>query len=124
METKRILVVDDEPDIAETIKMNLELEGYDCDVAHDGFAAVEKVYEEAPSLIILDVRLPKKNGYQVCRLLKFDPNYKDIPIIMLTARTQDSDLQTGKNMGADAYLTKPFDMNNLIQHVKQHLPAA
>lgn len=121
MDKKKVLLVDDEPDIVDTIKFNLEFEGFECVAAHDGFAAVEKAHEEMPNLIILDVRLPKKNGYQVCRLLKFDPKFKHIPIIMLTARTQEADIQTGKTTGADEYMTKPFDMNELVQRVKNYL---
>jgi len=121
MDKKRILIVDDEPDIVETIRYNLELEGYQCLVAYDGYTAIETVHREHPNLIILDIRLPKKNGYQVSRLLKFDKNYKDIPILMLTARTREEDKLIGMNTGADEYLTKPFEMSDLLGHVRNKL---
>jgi len=121
MSQKKILIVDDEHDIAETIKLSLEIEGYQCLVSHDGYDAIEKVHKEMPNLIILDIRLPKKNGYQVSRLLKFDERYRNIPIIMLTARAQQSDKEIGKSTGADEYLTKPFDMNVLVGHVNRYL---
>ena len=121
MKKKKILIVDDEPDIVDTIKFNLELDGYDCLVSYDGLNAIEKVHREIPDLILLDVRLPKRNGYQVCRLLKFDEKYKHIPILMLTARAQQSDRQLGKNTGADEYITKPFEMDELVRHVKRYL---
>jgi len=121
MNKKRILIVDDEPDIVETIRCNLELEGYDCLVAYDGFTAIEKAHREQPNLIILDVRLPKKNGYQVSRLLKFDKNFKHIPILMLTARAREHDRMIGKSTGANEYITKPFEMSELLGHVKRYL---
>ena len=121
MAVKRILIVDDEPDIVETVKFSLELEGYHCLVSYDGLEAIEKVHQEMPDLIILDVRLPKKNGYQVCRLLKFDEKYKHIPILLLTARAQQSDRLIGKQTGADEYITKPFEMDELVRSVKRYL---
>ena len=121
---KKILIVDDEPDIAETIRFKLESEGYHCSVSNNGYDAVEKVHKDMPDLIILDVRLPKKNGYQVCRLLKFDEEYKHIPIFMLTARTQPSDKMLGKYAGANAYITKPFKMEILLKYVNGYLQKA
>lgn len=124
MNKKRILVVDDEPDIVETIRYNLQLEGYDCLAANDGFTALGKARREHPDLIILDVRLPKMNGYQVSRLLKFDKNFKHIPILMLTARAREEDRTLGESTGADEYITKPFDMNVLLGHVKRYLESS
>jgi DNA-binding response OmpR family regulator len=121
MSKKRILIVDDEPDLLETVQINLEIEGYECLVAYDGFRGFERARKEKPDLIILDVMLPGMNGYKVCRLLKFDEKYKHIPIIMLTAETQDKDRQTGQETGADFYMTKPFSADKLLAKVREYL---
>lgn len=121
MDKARVLIVDDEPDIVESIKFNLELEGFECLVAHDGEDALLKAKREKPNLILLDIMLPKINGYKIARLLKFDQSYKDIPIIMLTARTQKTDIQLGEETGADEYVTKPFDMEMLVGLAKKYL---
>ena len=101
MDKKMVLVVDDEPDVVESIKFSLGLEGIKNLVAYDGEEALDKAKKEKPDLIILDIMLPKMNGYKIARLLKFDDAYKNIPIIMLTARTQDKDMQLGEETGAD-----------------------
>jgi len=121
MTNKRVLIVDDEPDIVESIKFNLELEKIECIVAFDGEEALSKARKENPDVIILDVMLPKINGYKIARMLKFDETYKHIPIIMLTARTQQTDIELGQETGADEYVTKPFDMDMLVALVKKHL---
>jgi DNA-binding response OmpR family regulator len=121
MDSKRVLIVDDEPDIVETIKFNLELENIQCLTAENGERALAVARQEKPDLIILDIMLPKMNGYKVARLLKFDEAYKHIPIIMLTARTQKADIKLGEETGADEYLTKPFDMDLLIDLVGKYL---
>jgi two-component system alkaline phosphatase synthesis response regulator PhoP len=121
MDKKRVLIVDDEPDIVETIQFILESEGFECLAAYDGEDALLKARTENPDLILLDIMLPKINGYQVCRLLKFDEKYKDIPIIMLTAKVQESDKFWGKESGADDYVTKPFEMEILIQKIQGYL---
>ena len=121
MEKQRVLIVDDEPDIVESIKFNLELEKIECIEAYDGEEALSKAKKENPGVIILDIMLPKINGYKICRLLKFDESYKHIPIIMLTARTQEKDIELGEETGADEYVTKPFDMDMLVALVKKYL---
>lgn len=121
MGTKRVLIVDDEPDILETIKFNLEFENIDCLEAYDGEAALETARKEKPDLILLDIMLPKMNGYKVARLLKYDDAYKDIPIIMLTARSQKADIALGEETGADEYVTKPFDIDHLLALVRKYL---
>jgi DNA-binding response OmpR family regulator len=118
---KRVLIVDDEPDIVEAIRFNLELEDYECLVARDGEEALTKAKKEMPDLILLDIMLPKMNGYKVSRLLKFDKAYSHIPIIMLTARTQDKDVQLGGETGADEYVKKPFDADELIKLIRKYL---
>jgi len=121
MPKKRILIVDDEPDLLEMVQINLEMEGYECLVAYDGFRGFERARKEKPDLIILDVMLPGMNGYKVCRLLKFDEKYKYIPIIMLTAEAHEKDRQTGQETGVDLYMTKPFSADKLLAKVKEYL---
>jgi DNA-binding response OmpR family regulator len=123
MTNKRVLIVDDEPDIVETVQYCLEYEKIDCLVARNGQEALKLARRENPDVMILDVMLPGLNGYKVARLLKFDKSYRDIPIIMLTARAQANDIRTGEETGADEYLTKPFDLEQLTARVKKHLNA-
>ncbi len=119
---KRILIVDDEVFIAETVKFALEHAGYECLVAADGIEAVRMTREANPDLILLDIMLPKLNGFKVCRLLKFDEKFKHIAIIMMTARTQEKDRTLGMETGADEYMTKPFEMETMLRLVRKHLP--
>lgn len=118
---KRILVVDDEIDLVETLRFSLELEGYEVLVAYNGEDALHLARNESPDLILLDVMLPKMDGYKVCRLLKFDSRFRHIPIFMLTAKTQDKDRMIGEQTGADEYITKPFEMEDLMKKVKEYL---
>ncbi len=121
MNKKRILVVDDEVDLVETVRFSLELEGFEVLVAHNGEEALNQARKENPDLILLDLMLPKLDGYKVCRLLKFDERYKHIPILMLTAKTQEKDKTMGMETGANEYITKPFDMDELMKKVKNYL---
>ncbi|MCX8118579.1 MAG: response regulator [Desulfobacterota bacterium] len=121
MSQKKILVVDDELDLVETLRFSLELEGFEVLVAHNGEDGLNLARKENPDLILLDLMLPKLDGYKVCRLLKFDERYKHIPILMLTAKTQEKDKAMGLETGANEYITKPFDMDELIKKVKGYL---
>jgi len=121
MNPKKILVVDDEVDLLETIRFPLEIEGYNVLVAYNGEEALNQARKENPDLILLDLMLPKLDGYKVCRLLKFDERYKHIPILMLTAKTQEKDKVLGMETGADEYITKPFEMDYLLKKVKEYL---
>ena len=121
MNPKKILVVDDEVDLLETIRFPLEIEGYNVLVAYNGEEALNQARKENPDLILLDLMLPKLDGYKVCRLLKFDERYKHIPILMLTAKTQEKDKVLGMETGADEYITKPFEMDYLMEKVKAYL---
>lgn len=121
MSKKRILIVDDEPDLVETIQVALEIENYETLVAFEGYRGLDRARNERPDLIILDVMLPGMNGYKVCRLLKFDEQYKRIPIIMLTAEAQERDRRTGEETGADFYMTKPFSTDKLLAKVHEFL---
>ena len=121
MNPKKILVVDDEVDLVETVRFPLEIEGYNVLVAYNGEEALDRARKENPDLILLDLMLPKLDGYKVCRLLKFDERYKHIPILMLTAKTQEKDKVLGMETGADEYITKPFEMDYLLKKVKEYL---
>ncbi len=121
MNPKKILVVDDEVDLVETVRFPLEMEGYHVLVSYNGEDALNQARKESPDLILLDLMLPKLDGYKVCRLLKFDERYKHIPILMLTAKTQEKDKVLGLETGADEYITKPFEMDYLMEKVKEYL---
>lgn len=118
---KKILLVEDEPDILSMVKMRLEATGYTVITATDGNTSYNKAKSEFPDLIIHDLMLPDMDGYQVCRLLKFDPKYKHIPIIMLTAKSQDIDRELGLKVGVDYYMTKPFETKELLDKIKELL---
>ncbi|NOZ25800.1 MAG: response regulator [Nitrospirae bacterium] len=119
----RILVAEDSMTDLQFIKNALKETGYEILTASDGDEAEQKVRSESVDLIILDVVMPKKNGFQVCRSLKRDEKYSHIPIIMITSKTQDSDRFWGLKQGADEYVTKPFEPADLLNAVKKHLPA-
>ena len=121
MASNKILIVDDEEDLVMMLKMRLEAAGYQTVAAHDGQAALEATRKEKPDLIILDLMLPKIDGYKVCRLLKFDEKYKNIPIIMFSARAQDADKELGEEVGANAYITKPFEPQVLLAKIHELL---
>lgn len=121
MDQKKILIVDDEVDLVETLLFPLEMEGFNVLVSYNGEDALKQARKESPDLILLDLMLPKLDGYKVCRLLKFDERYKHIPILMLTAKTQEKDKLLGKETGADEYITKPFDIDELMKKVKAYL---
>lgn len=116
---KKILVVDDEVQLVEMVKIRLEAAGYGVVCAYDGLDALEKAKKEKPDLIILDLMLPKMDGYKVCGLLKNDSRYSNIPIIMFTARAQDEDAALGRSLGAEAYVTKPFDPKLLLGKIAE-----
>ncbi len=118
----RILIAEDSATDLEYIKSALKETGHELIVAMDGEEAERKAKTENPDLIILDVVMPKKNGYQVCRDLKKDEKFKNIPIIMVTSKSQESDKFWGKKQGADEYITKPYEPIDLLLAVKKYLP--
>lgn len=118
---KNILIVDDEQDIVESLKFVLETAGYNCYTAFDGEEGLRLAKEIMPDLIILDVMMPKINGYKISRLLKYDSKYKKIPILMITARSQEEDKLIGEETGADEYITKPFDLDDVLKQVEKYL---
>jgi two-component system alkaline phosphatase synthesis response regulator PhoP len=121
MSQKKILIVDDEIDLVETIRFPLESEGFTVLVAYNGEDGLNQARKELPDLIILDIMLPKLDGYKVCRLLKFDERYKNIPILMLTARAQEKDRLMGVEARADEYISKPFELDKLLEKIKSYL---
>lgn len=118
MNTKKILVVDDEQHIQELIRYNLEIIGFKVQTADSGEEALEQIKKEAPDLIILDLMLPGIDGLEVCKQVKMDENTKSIPIIMLTAKSEEFDKVLGLELGADDYITKPFSVRELSARVK------
>ncbi len=118
---KRILIIEDYPHIVDILRMRLESSGYEVLAAYDGKEGLQKAREEQPDLIILDIMLPKLNGFKVCRLLKFDAKYKHIPIFMLTSRKKSSDIETGKETGADEYIVKPYEIGELMALIERYI---
>jgi len=117
----KILAVDDERHIVRLVEVNLARAGYQVVTAFDGREALEKVKSERPDLIVLDVMMPYMDGFEVLNVLKKDPETKDIPVIMLTAKAQDADVFRGWQSGVDTYLTKPFNPLELLTFVKRIL---
>lgn len=116
---KKILIIDDEPDMIFLLQSRLEAAGFEVATAGDGSAGLDRARSFKPNLIVLDVMMPTMNGYQVCRELKKDPNTKDIKVIMLTAKSQESDRFWGIETGADIYLTKPFEAADLLSKIHE-----
>ena len=116
-DTPHILLVDDEPSLLKTVAKRLEVDGYVVSVARDGVEGLRRARKYQQDLIVLDVMMPKLNGFEVCRLLKFDKAVKHIPVILCTALTQDNDEQVGRECGADAYLRKPFRPQALLDQI-------
>ncbi len=124
LKSRHILVVDDEPTILKLVATRLQLAGHKVSVAMDGQAAIVRVHEDPPpDLVILDLMLPKLNGYDVCTMLKQDERYRRIPIIMFTALKSDDEYWKGMACGADAYLTKPHSGEELQQIVNRLINA-
>jgi len=123
---KLILVVDDDPDLVETVSMKLENDGFRVAKAYDGLEALDRIKEEKPQMLILDVMMPRKNGYELCDELKNDAAYKDISILLLTAvadavPTTNYTHMDGKTTLADDFIPKPIDMDKLMEVVRDNL---
>lgn len=121
MSTAKILVAEDERDIRELISFSLQLSGYQVTEALNGEDAVQKAQQILPDLILLDVRMPKMTGYEACKILKENESTKGIPIIFLSAKGQETEIQQGKELGAEAYFLKPFAPDELNEQVKKIL---
>ena len=123
-EKLRILLVEDEKNISMLVEARLQHAGYEVLIATNGQEALETAQRERPDLIILDLMLPKLNGYEVCTMLKQDTRYQKIPIIMFTAKAQEKDEKLGLECGADAYIRKPFDAKELLGKIRALLPVS
>ena len=121
MSKPKILVVEDERTLTEVLAYNLEREGFECLIAHDGQDGLRQAQVRLPDLIVLDLMLPVKGGLEVCRELRQGTRTRDIPIIMVTAKAEESDQLVGFATGADDYVTKPYSMKVLIQRIKKEL---
>ncbi|MDJ0787288.1 MAG: response regulator [Myxococcota bacterium] len=121
---ERILVVDDEPDLLELARFNLSQAGYEVETAETGRAGLEAIQAQVPDLVVLDLMLPDLPGTEVCRKLRSDPELRDLPIIMLTAKSEEVDRVVGFELGADDYVTKPFSPRELTLRVQAILRRA
>lgn len=114
----KILIAEDEPDIRELVAFTLRFGGYEVVTASNGEEAVQLARRENPDLILLDVRMPRMTGYDACREIKADPNLKTTPVVFLSAKGQENEIQAGIESGAEEYLLKPFAPDQLMQRVK------
>jgi DNA-binding response OmpR family regulator len=115
---KEILIVDDETSIVIPIQFLMEQQGYSVLVAENGEDALDAIYKYKPDLILLDIMLPRIDGYEVCEIVRLNPDYRDIKIIFLTAKGREVEIAKGLALGADAYITKPFSNTELVAKVK------
>jgi len=120
----KILVADDEPNIVISLEYLLKREGYTVVIARDGQEALEVINRELPDLVLLDVMMPKKSGFEVCQEVRANDALQDIKILMLTAKGRDTDVAKGTALGADGYMTKPFATRELVQKVAEMLGKA
>ena len=118
---KKLLIVEDEEHLRELVKMNLERNGFNCLTAVDGLEAIEVVADEMPDLVILDLKIPKLPGEEVCKKIKSEELTKNIPVIMLTAKSSIVDKVVGKVIGADCYLAKPCEIKTLVENINRLL---
>ena len=118
---RKILIIEDQKSIVELLKLNLTIKGYDVIIARDGEAGIKKSFDKHPDLIILDIKLPKLDGLQVCQQLKNNIQTKHIPIIFLSAFTQKAVVEKGEEIGGDYFVSKPFDAAELIKIIKKFL---
>jgi len=121
MDGKKILIVDDEKSFINPVRFFLENNNFTVIEAYDGFTGLEKARNENPDIILMDLMLPGMNGYQICRLLKFDGHYKHIPIIIVSAKDTEQDREMGKKTGADSYIIKPVDFEELLKIINNYL---
>jgi DNA-binding response OmpR family regulator len=121
---RSVLIVDDEPNIVLALEFLVKQAGYNVRVARDGEAALAAVAESPPDLILLDVMMPKRDGFDVCQTIRENPDWKSTRIIMLTARGRDIDREKGIALGADDYITKPFSTRDVVELVKKYLGPA
>ena len=118
---RKVLIADDEQNIVISIEFLMKREGFQVSIARDGEEALAKVLSERPDLVLLDVMMPKKNGYEVCQSIKGDPEIASTRVLMLTAKGRDTEIAKGLAIGADAYMTKPFSTRDLVAKAKELL---
>lgn len=116
--SKRILIADDEPNIVVSLEFLMKREGFDVQVAVDGEAALQAIAAQVPDLILLDIMLPRKDGFEVCQQIRANPQWQSIKVVMLTAKGRDTEVSKGLALGADAYMTKPFSTRDLVAQVR------
>ena len=121
--TSTVLIVEDEPAIVRALSFLLSRANFDVRVARDGEEALEAIEEDCPTLVLLDVMLPKRNGLEVCEIIRANPAWNDLRIIMLTAKGSEEDREKGLAIGADAYLTKPFSTREVLAQVQRLVSA-
>jgi DNA-binding response OmpR family regulator len=121
--TKRILIADDEPNILISLEYLMKREGYEVSLARDGEEALAAIVAQRPALVLLDVMMPKKSGFEVCQALRAIDTVKDTLVLMLTAKGRDTDIAKGLGSGADAYMSKPFSTKELVAKVRAMLEA-
>jgi DNA-binding response OmpR family regulator len=119
--THKIVIADDEPNILISLEFLLKREGYEVHVARDGEEAIAVLLRERPALVLLDVMMPKRTGFEVCQALRADERLEDVRVLMLTAKGRDTDIAKGLGVGADAYMTKPFSTKELVAKVREML---
>lgn len=122
--TPDVLIVDDEPSIVAPLRFLMQQQGYQVRVVTDGADVLPAVRERCPDLVLLDVMLPSRNGYDLCSDLRSEEGCEDLTIIMLTVKSREADVERGRAMGADDYITKPFAIQDVVDTVKRHLETA
>jgi DNA-binding response OmpR family regulator len=119
----RILIVDDEPNIILSLEYLMKREGFEVALAGDGERALQAMAEQRPDLVVLDVMMPKLNGFEVCQRIRAQPAWHGVPILMLTAKGHETEMKKGLALGADAYVTKPFSTKDLVAEIRRLLQA-
>ena len=119
--TKKVLIADDEQNIVISIEFLMKREGFTVTIARDGEEAWQKIQQEKPDLVLLDVMMPKRNGYEVCQAMRADADLAATKVLMLTAKGRDTEIAKGLAIGADAYMTKPFSTKELVSRARELL---
>lgn len=114
----KVLLVDDDKQILSSLRVYLELENYEVYTASNGLEAIKQIKECKPEIVVLDIMMPEMDGFEVLEKMKAEKEYRDIPVIMLTAKSQDIDVLKGYRMGASSYMTKPFNLNELVENIE------
>jgi DNA-binding response OmpR family regulator len=119
--SSRILIIDDEPNIVLSLEFLMKREGFEVAVAGDGESALRSMAERRPDLVILDVMMPKLNGFEVCQRIRAEPAFHGVRVLMLSARGRETEMKKGLELGADAYVTKPFSTKDLVVEIRRLL---